>query len=123
MNTGDSRMRLDSDDAIPNVKELSRNTRARLPCLHTVLSPRALAAGAYDMGATAVAASAVTLQSNSTSTQPKPPHALTIDEIHELTERYATYALRIAKAGFDGLEVMPAPITSSTRSCPVLEQA
>jgi 2,4-dienoyl-CoA reductase (NADPH2) len=106
MNTGDCRMRLDSDDAIPNVKELVDAIHEHdCPAFIQFYHRGPWAAGAYDMGATAVAASAVTLQSEFDVHADEPPHALTIDEIHELTERYATYALRIAKAGFDGLEV------------------
>ena len=34
-----------------------------------------------------------------------PPEALTIEEIEEITERYISGALRVAEAGFDGLEI------------------
>jgi len=106
MNTGDCRMRLDSDDVIPNVKELVDAIHEHdCPAFIQFYHRGPWAAGAYNMGAAAVAASAVTLQSEFDVHAEEPPHALTIDEIHELTERYATYALRIAKAGFDGLEV------------------
>ena len=33
------------------------------------------------------------------------PHALTIDEIHEIEDKYAQAALRAKKAGFDGIEL------------------
>ena len=106
MKTGDCRMRLDSDDVIPNVKELVDAIHEHdCPAFIQFYHRGPWAAGAYNMGATAVAASAVTLKSEFDVHEDEPPHALTIDEIHELTERYATYALRIAKAGFDGLEV------------------
>jgi 2,4-dienoyl-CoA reductase (NADPH2) len=106
MNTGDCRMRLDSDDVIPNVKELVDEIhKYDCPAFMQFYHRGPWAAGVYDMGAAAVAASAVTLQSEFDVHADEPPHALTIDEIHELTERYATYALRMAKAGFDGLEV------------------
>jgi 2,4-dienoyl-CoA reductase (NADPH2) len=106
MNTGDCRMRLDSDDVIPNVKELVDAIHEHdCPAFIQFYHRGPWAAGAYNMGAAAVAASAVTLKSEFEVHEDEPPHALTVDEIHELTERYATYALRIAKAGFDGLEV------------------
>ncbi|MBP1608190.1 MAG: NADH:flavin oxidoreductase / oxidase family [Acidobacteria bacterium] len=106
MKTGDCRMRLDSDDVIPNVKELVDAIHEHdCPAFIQFYHRGPWAAGAYNMGATAIAASAVTLQSEFDVHTEKPPHALTIDEIHELTERYAAYALRVRQAGFDGLEV------------------
>jgi 2,4-dienoyl-CoA reductase-like NADH-dependent reductase (Old Yellow Enzyme family) len=52
-----------------------------------------------------VAASAVTLKSEFDVHEEEPPHALTIEEIEEIVERYASGAVRAAKAGFDGLEI------------------
>jgi 2,4-dienoyl-CoA reductase (NADPH2) len=104
--TGDRRMRLDSDDVIPNVKELVDAIHEHdCPAFMQFYHRGPWAAGSYNMGAMAVAASPVVLKSEFDVHEDEPPHALTIDEIHELTERYATYALRMAKAGFDGLEV------------------
>ena len=55
-----------------------------------------------------VAASAVsvsTLKSPFDVHEEEPPKALTIAEIEEITERYISGALRVAEAGFDGLEI------------------
>src|SRR5208283_2353055 len=56
-----------------------------------------------------VAASAVTLGALRSvfdeASEEEPPEALTIAEIEEITERYISGALRVAEAGFDGIEI------------------
>jgi 2,4-dienoyl-CoA reductase-like NADH-dependent reductase (Old Yellow Enzyme family) len=56
-----------------------------------------------------VAASAVTLGPLKSvfdeASEEEPPHALTIAEIEEIVERYISRRLRVAEAGFDGIEI------------------
>lgn len=102
---GDRRFRLDDDKYIDNVRELT-DTIHRYDCPAFVQFYHRGPWGAiYKMGAPAVAASAVTLKSEFDVHEEDPPHALTIDEIQELVERYGKAAERARRAGFDGLEV------------------
>jgi 2,4-dienoyl-CoA reductase (NADPH2) len=105
MEEGDRRFRLDNDKYIDNVRELT-DTIHQYDCPTFVQFYHRGPWGAiYNMGAAAVAASAVTLKSEFDVHEDEPPHALTIDEIQELVERYGKAAERARKAGFDGVEV------------------
>ena len=103
--TGDRRFRVDNDKYIDNVRELT-DTIHKYGCPAFVQFYHRGPWGAiYHTVATRVAASAVTLKSQFDVHEDEPPHALTVDEIEELIERYAAAAVRAAKAGFDGIEV------------------
>jgi 2,4-dienoyl-CoA reductase (NADPH2) len=105
MDEGDRRFRLDNDKYIDNVRELTNAIHQHDCPAFVQFYHRGPWGANYNMGAAAVAASAVTLKSEFDVHEDKPPHALTIDEIQELVERYAKAALRVRQAGFDGLEV------------------
>ncbi len=110
--TGDRRFRVDDDKYINDIRELTDvihkyNCPAFVQFYH-----RGSWGGALlntQLLAKRVAASAVTfgkLQSVfDEASEEEPPQALTIAEIEEITERYISSALRVAKAGFDGLEI------------------
>ena len=81
MNTGDCRMRLDSDDVIPNVKELVDAIHEHdCPAFIQFYHRGPWAAGRTTWGRLRVAASAVTLKSEFDVHEDEPPHALTIDK-------------------------------------------
>jgi len=107
--TGDRRFRVDDDKYIKDIRELTdaihkHNCPAFVQFYHR--GPWGGALQDTELLAKRVAASAVTLPSPfDESAEEKPPKALTIEEIEELTERYISYAARVAEAGFDGLEI------------------
>ena len=110
--TGDRRFRVDDDKYIKDIRELTDaihkyNCPAFVQFYH-----RGPWGGAFQnnqLVAKRVAASAVTLGALTSvfdeASEEEPPEALTITEIEEITERYINGALRVAKAGFDGLEI------------------
>ena len=103
--TGDRRYRIDDDKYIKDIKGLTDEIH-RYGCPAFVqFYHRGPWGGVYKTLAPRVAASAVTLKSEFDVHEEEPPHALTIAEIEELVERYASGAVRAAKAGFDGLEI------------------
>ncbi|MFH0915495.1 MAG: FAD-dependent oxidoreductase [bacterium] len=103
--TGDRRFRVDDDKYIKEIGELAAEIhRHRCPAF-VQFYHRGPWGGPYHTVAKRVAASPVTFPSMFDVHEEEPPHALTIAEIEELVERYAGGALRIAEAGFDGIEV------------------
>jgi 2,4-dienoyl-CoA reductase (NADPH2) len=109
---GDRRFRVDDDKYINDIRELTE-------VIHKHNCPAFVQF--YHRGAWGgellnnqllnrrVAASAVTLGKLKSvfdeASEEGPPKALTITEIEEITERYISGALRVAEAGFDGLEI------------------
>ena len=73
--------------------------------IFTQLYHRGPWAGPYTLAARPVAASPVTLASPFDVREEVPPHELTITEIEELVERFASGAARLQQAGWDGIEV------------------
>lgn len=103
--TGDRRFRLDDDKYIQDVSRLTEVIH-RYGCPAFVqFYHRGPWGGVYALMAPPVAASAVTIKSEFDVHEDQPPRALTIPEIKELVDRYASMAVRAAKAGFDGVEV------------------
>ena len=103
--TGDRRMRVDDDKYIPEIKELVDEIHKYDCPAFIQFYHRGPWGAIYRTVATRVAASAVTFRSQFDVHDEEPPHALTIDEIDELVDRYGSAAERIAEAGFDGLEI------------------
>ncbi len=110
--TGDRRFRVDDDKYIKDIRELTdaihkHNCPAFVQFYHR--GPWGGALQNNQVVAPRVAASAVTLGALKSvfdeASEEEPPKALTIAEIEEITERYINGALRVAKAGFDGLEI------------------
>jgi len=102
---GDRRFRIDNDKYIDNIRELTDAIHQYDCPTFVQFYHRGPWGAIYNMGAAAVAASAVTLKSEFDVHEDEPPHALTIDEIQELVDRYASAAVRAQKAGFDVIEV------------------
>ncbi len=113
--TGDRRFRVDDDKYINDIRELTdaihkHGCPAFVQFYHRGPWGGALSSKQGDQPvAQRVAASAVTLGALKSvfdeSSEEEPPKALTIEEIEEITERYISGALRVAEAGFDGLEI------------------
>lgn len=103
--TGDRRYRIDDDKYIEDIKELTEAIHKYNCPTFAQLYHRGPWGGVYKMIAPRVAASAVTLQSELDVHEEEPPHSLTIPEIEDLVERFASAAVRAAAAGFDGVEV------------------
>jgi 2,4-dienoyl-CoA reductase (NADPH2) len=103
--TGDRRFRVDDDKYIKDISELTQVIHQYGCPAFVQFYHRGPWGGVYHTLAPRVAASAVTLKSEFDVHEEEPPHALTIAEIEEITERYASGAVRVAKAGFNGLEI------------------
>ncbi|OGO23490.1 MAG: hypothetical protein A2144_00245 [Chloroflexi bacterium RBG_16_50_9] len=103
--TGDRRFRIDDDKYIKDISELTEVIHKYHCPAFVQFYHRGPWGGVYNTLAPRVAASAVTLKSEFDVHEEEPPKALTITEIEDITERYASGAVRAAKAGFDGLEI------------------
>jgi len=103
--TGDRRFRIDNDKYIKDVSELTRVIHKHGCPAFVQFYHRGPWGGVYSMMAQPVAASAITINSEFDVHEGNPPRALTIPEIQELVDRYASAAVRAAMAGFDGVEV------------------
>ena len=110
--TGDRRFRVDDDKYIKDIRELTDAIHKHECPAFVQFYHRGPWGGALQKDqsvAKRVAASAVTLGALKSvfdeASEEEPPEALTIAEIEEITERYISGALRVAEAGFDGLEI------------------
>jgi 2,4-dienoyl-CoA reductase (NADPH2) len=103
--TGDRRFRVDDDKYLKNLRELPAEVHEHGCPLFVQFYHRGPWGGPYHTVARRVAASAVTFPSVFDVHEAEPPEVLTIAEIEELVERYASAAARVAEAGFDGLEI------------------
>jgi 2,4-dienoyl-CoA reductase (NADPH2) len=102
---GDRRFRIDNDKYIKNLAELSAEVHKYGVPIFTQLYHRGPWGGIYALIAKRVAASPVTMYTPFDVHDEEPPHALTIEEIEELVDRFAAGALRLQKAGWDGVEI------------------
>ncbi len=105
LETGDRRFRIDDDKYLKNLEELSAEVHKYGVPIFTQLYHRGPWGGIYALIAKRVAASAITMYSPFDVHDEEPPHALTIDEIEELTDRFASGAARLQQAGWDGIEI------------------
>ena len=97
---------IDDDKYIPGMKDLAGaihegGAKAFLQISHTGRGARRGIIGGQPVGPSAVAMPYSFMMGLANET----PRALTIDEIHEIEEKYAQAALRAQKAGFDGVEI------------------
>jgi 2,4-dienoyl-CoA reductase (NADPH2) len=102
---GDRRFRVDNDKYLKQLQELSAEVHKYDCPIFTQLYHRGPWSGIYALIATPVAASAVTLASPFDVHDEEPPHVLTIDEIEELVDRFASGTARLQQAGWDGIEI------------------
>jgi len=102
---GDRRFRVDNDKYIPQLRELSAEVHKHGVPIFTQLYHRGPWGGIYALIAKPVAASAVAFPSPFDVHDEEPPHVLTIDEIEELVDRFASATVRLQKAGWDGIEI------------------
>ena len=103
--TGDRRFRIDDDKYIKDVSELTKAIHKHGCPTFVQFYHRGPWGGVYATIAPRIAASAVTIKSEYDVHEESPPKELTVAEIEELVDRYASAAVRAAKAGFDGVEV------------------
>ncbi|MBN2444662.1 MAG: FAD-dependent oxidoreductase, partial [Spirochaetales bacterium] len=102
---GDRRFRVDNDKYIKDIEQLAKvihkhDCRAFMQFYH-----RGPWGKEYNFIAPRLAASSVSFKSDYDVHEEEPPRSLTIAEIEEVIDRFASGAVRIAKAGFDGLEI------------------
>ncbi len=102
---GDRRFRVDNDKYIKQLAELSAEVHKYGVPIFTQLYHRGPWSGIYALIAEPLAASAVTYPSPFDVHDDKPPHVLTIDEIEELVDRFASATSRLQQAGWDGIEI------------------
>ncbi len=102
---GDRRFRVDDDKYIKDLEELSAEVHKYGVPIFTQLYHRGPWGGIYRLIAKRVAASPITMHSPFDVHEEEPPHALTIEEIEELIDRFASAAVRLQKAGWDGIEI------------------
>jgi 2,4-dienoyl-CoA reductase (NADPH2) len=102
---GDRRHRIDNDKYIKNLAELSAEVHKYGCPIFTQLYHRGPWSGIYALIAEPCAASAVTYPSPFDVHDEKPPHVLTIEEIEELVDRFASGTARLQQAGWDGIEI------------------
>ncbi|MFC1902113.1 FAD-dependent oxidoreductase [Chloroflexota bacterium] len=103
--TGDRRFRIDDDKYIKDVSELTKRIHKHGCPTFVQFYHRGPWGGVYATIAPRVAASAVTFKSEYDVHEDTPPKELTIPEIEQLVEKYAGDTVRVAKAGFDGVEL------------------
>jgi 2,4-dienoyl-CoA reductase (NADPH2) len=101
----DRRFRVDNDKYIPQLRELADEVHKYDVPIFTQLYHRGPWSGIYALIAEPVAASAVTYPSPFDVHDEEPPHVLTIEEIEELVDRFASATVRLQKAGWDGIEI------------------
>ena len=102
---GDRRFRVDDDKYIKNLSELADEVHKYDVPIYTQLYHRGPWGGIYALIAKRVAASPVTMYTPFDVHDEEPPHALTIEEIEELVDRFAAGAYRLQQAGWDGIEI------------------
>ena len=102
---GDRRFRIDDDKYIKNLSELSAEVHKYGVPIFSQLYHRGPWGGIYALIAEPCAASAVTYPSPFDVHDEKPPHVLTVDEIEELVDRFASGTARLQAAGWDGIEI------------------
>src|SRR5690606_28010148 len=103
--SGDRRFRVDDDRYLRNLRELPAEIHRHGCPVFVQFYHRGPWGGPYHTVARRVAASPVTFPSIFDVHEPEPPEELSVADIEELIDRYAAAALRVAEAGFDGLEL------------------
>jgi len=102
---GDRRFRVDNDKYIPQMKELTDLVHSYGAKIFTQFYHRGPWGKEYQFIAKRIAASAVHFTSPYDVHPDDPPHALTREEIEWWVDHFASCAVRVQKAGYDGLEI------------------
>ena len=102
---GDRRFRVDNDKYIPNIKELTDLVHSHDCKIFTQFYHRGPWGKEYQFIADRIAASAVEFVSEYDVRPDDPPKALTVEQIEWWVDFFAGCAVRVQKAGFDGLEM------------------
>jgi 2,4-dienoyl-CoA reductase (NADPH2) len=102
---GDRRFRVDDDKYLKQLERFAKEIHKYDCPLFTQFYHRGPWSGIYALAATPCASSAVTFPSPFDVHDEKPPHALTVEEIEFLTDRFAAGAARLQQAGWDGIEI------------------
>jgi len=102
---GDRRFRVDDDKYIKDIRELTDIVHKHNCPIFVQFYHRGPWSGVYNTVAPRIAASPVTIKSEFDVHEDTPPREITLEEIDELVERYASAAVRVAEAGFDGIEL------------------
>ncbi|MGD9159370.1 MAG: FAD-dependent oxidoreductase [Desulfobacteraceae bacterium] len=102
---GDRRFRVDNDKYIPQIKELTDLVHSYDCKIFTQFYHRGPWGEVYQFIAPRIAASAVQFTSPYDVHEETPPHALTVEEIEWWVDHFAGCAVRVQKAGYDGLEI------------------
>jgi 2,4-dienoyl-CoA reductase (NADPH2) len=105
LENGDRRFRVDNDKYIPQIKELTDLVHSYDCIVFTQFYHRGPWGKEYQFIADRVAASAVEFVSEYDVRPDDPPRALTVEEIEWWVDHFAACAVRVQKAGFDGLEI------------------
>jgi 2,4-dienoyl-CoA reductase (NADPH2) len=102
---GDRRFRVDNDKYIPNIKELTDAVHQHDCKIFTQFYHRGPWGKEYQFIAERIAASPVVFSSEYDVHEETAPKALTVEEIEWWVDHFAGCAVRVQKAGFDGLEI------------------
>ncbi len=105
LDDGDRRFRVDNDKYIPQIKELTDLVHSHGAKIFTQFYHRGPWGEVYQFIAPRIAASAVQFTSEYDVHPEEPPHSLTVEEIEWWVDHFASCAVRVQKAGYDGLEI------------------
>jgi len=105
LDDGDRRYRVDNDKYIKNISELTAAVHKHDCKVFTQFYHRGPWGKEYQFIADRVASSPVQFTSPYDVHEETPPRALTVEEIEWWVDHFAACAVRVQKAGFDGLEI------------------
>jgi 2,4-dienoyl-CoA reductase (NADPH2) len=105
LDDGDRRYRVDNDKYIKNISELTAAVHKHDCKVFTQFYHRGPWGKEYQFIAERIASSPVEFSSPYDVHEETPPRALTVEEIEWWVDHFASCAVRVQKAGFDGLEI------------------
>ena len=105
LDDGDRRFRVDNDKYIPQIKELTDLIHSYDCKVFTQFYHRGPWGKEYMFISDRIAASPIVFTSPYDVHEDTPPRALTVEEIEWWVDHFASCAVRVQKAGYDGLEL------------------